>query len=287
MLTGSTLRNDRSGSHCQLWTPWIHVPENVSFLLPLLELFYAHYLIYFFHIRIEDHAMPFAASIQSVLKSELDVECKMGATYGNAYCGIVGGLERHEFSVLGPAVNLAARLMGNPENRGFLIEDGVRRETHGWKFHAREPVAAKGYASLVPIFEPVMHQRSPWTRPRGGFVGREEEIESILEFSDDIVSSGCSAARMILISGASGFGKTSLLAESVHRIHHQCIQQKHSQLVLGQVCKEDDLFRPMSVLGPVFLDALAKTKVATEESAERNACDGGIELVHSEDGTSL
>jgi len=43
--------------------------------------------------------MPFASNVQQVMKSKLDVDCKMGATFGKAYCGVVGGIERHEVRV--------------------------------------------------------------------------------------------------------------------------------------------------------------------------------------------
>lgn len=235
---------------------------------------------------IENHAMPFAASLQSVLKTELGIECRMGGTYGNAYCGIVGGLERHEFSILGPAVNLAARLMGNPENHGFLVAEGARGEAHGWQFNAREPVQAKGYASPVPIFEPVLHKRSPWSRPQGGFVGREEEMGIILEFAEKSVSSECSSGKMVLVSGGSGIGKTAVLSEAVNRIQLQCFKQKHSQLVMGQVCCENDLFRPLSVLGPIVLDALSKGGSSKSHNTSENE-KSEIEVACSSMGTAM
>lgn len=37
---------------------------------------------------------------------------KIGITSGPVYCGIVGSVERHEYSVMGSAVNLSARLAG-------------------------------------------------------------------------------------------------------------------------------------------------------------------------------
>jgi len=180
--------------------------------------------------------MPCAASIQSVLRSELNIECRMGATYGNAYCGVVGGMERHEYSILGPPVNLAARLMGNGENRGFLVADQVKSKAQSWHFRALTPVVAKGYADPVRIYEPVMHKRSPWVRPHGQFVGREEELRTLLEFVDFDASSGLSSAKMVFVSAAKGFGKSSFLSEAVSQIKNKCITKKHSHLILGQVC---------------------------------------------------
>ena len=49
--------------------------------------------------------MPFATNVQQILKAKLGVDSKMGATYGKAYCGVVGGVERHEDAVVGPSVS--------------------------------------------------------------------------------------------------------------------------------------------------------------------------------------
>lgn len=211
--------------------------------------------------RIEEHAMPFAASLQSALRAELDVESRIGATFGGkAYCGIVGGFERHEYSVLGPSVNLAARLMGNPQNQGFLVDEAVRQEAESWEFKPLALVVAKGYAEPVPIFEPLVHNRSPWKRANGIIVGREEELEVIGNFAGEFIDSGCTESKIVLISAATGFGKSSLMAESVSRIRQKCIAASHSHLILGQVCCEEDLFHPLSVFGPIFLDSLSRMK---------------------------
>ena len=53
------------------------------------------------------------------MKQELNVDNRVGATFGKVYCGVVGGLRRHEFAVMGAPVNLAARLMGSKVNKGI------------------------------------------------------------------------------------------------------------------------------------------------------------------------
>ena len=39
------------------------------------------------------------------------LEATIGIATGTTFCGIVGGYARHEYAVVGPTVNLAARLM--------------------------------------------------------------------------------------------------------------------------------------------------------------------------------
>lgn len=100
------------------------------------------------------HALPATLSIRKCLLDELNVDCRIGATYGKAYCGVVGGMRRHDYSILGPSVNLAARLMCSSENKGILIDESVRFESRTkYAFKSLPPVVAKGYSKPVPTFE--------------------------------------------------------------------------------------------------------------------------------------
>ena len=128
--------------------------------------------------RISNRALPATRAIHKVLLKELNVESRIGATVGDVYCGIVGGLQRHEYAVLGPSVNLAARLMASPRNPGILVDNAVRLGAGKFfVFNALEPVTAKGYAKLVRIFEPVGLSESKWKKIDFNFVGREVELK--------------------------------------------------------------------------------------------------------------
>jgi len=101
-------------------------------------------------------ALPATLSIRRSLRDELNVYCHIGATYGKAYCGRVGGVNRHEYSLLGPSVNLAARLMCSSENRGILVDDSVKQEAKDkFVFKSLPHVVAKGYVKPVPTFDVV------------------------------------------------------------------------------------------------------------------------------------
>jgi class 3 adenylate cyclase len=56
-----------------------------------------------------ERALPATIAIHNALQFELGVEANIGATFGDVYCGAVGGEKRHEYAVMGPSVNLAAR----------------------------------------------------------------------------------------------------------------------------------------------------------------------------------
>jgi hypothetical protein len=60
---------------------------------------------------VTQRALPFSLSIHKALEEDLGIKSSVGTTLGKVYYRVVGGLEHHEFDVLGPCVNLAAHLM--------------------------------------------------------------------------------------------------------------------------------------------------------------------------------
>ena len=56
-----------------------------------------------------ERALPATIAMHNALQYEMGIECRIGATFGDVYCGAVGGEKRHEYAVMGPSVNLAAR----------------------------------------------------------------------------------------------------------------------------------------------------------------------------------
>jgi class 3 adenylate cyclase len=78
---------------------------------------------------VEERGLPCISNIKTLVKTELELNCRIGATFGKAYCGIVGAGIRHEYAVLGSPVNLAARLMATQENHGILVDEAVKMST--------------------------------------------------------------------------------------------------------------------------------------------------------------
>lgn len=65
---------------------------------------------------------------RSFLHLNLNPQARVGVTSGMAYCGLVGASYRSEYALMGPAVNLAARLMCRCEEKGVnvLCNDDLR-----------------------------------------------------------------------------------------------------------------------------------------------------------------
>ncbi|KAL7554113.1 hypothetical protein ACHAWF_017514, partial [Thalassiosira exigua] len=234
---------------------------------------------------IAQRAVPFGLSIRRALKEELGVACKVGATFGKAYCGIVGGRERHEFAVLGPSVNLAARLTGHVHNPGILVDKNVRLLTSHVFFKPLPAVKAKGYDDPVPIFEPVPTSnpnpvdegRGRWGRVRKDFVGREEETKRIMRVAKDMGGGGGGsgggggrgerrAAKMIFVEAASGTGKSALIVQATEHVRAMMRRMDRRVVVTRNVSNEGDSRIPFSIFRSIFKDVLSQVRQEDEES---------------------
>lgn len=96
----------------------------------------------------------------------MNVDCSVGIATGNVFCGLVGANHRCEWAMLGPSVNLAARLMGKAKPKQVLVESETHRETYCqdtndiFGFETLDPVKAKGYENLVQVFTPILLTRN-------------------------------------------------------------------------------------------------------------------------------
>lgn len=133
--------------------------------------------------------MPAIFAIHRALKSELKVENRIGATFGKVYCGVVGGVRRHEFAVMGAPVNLAARLMSSKVNKGILVDEAVKEQADArFSFNSLPPVHAKGYDKPVPILEPYeVASSSKKKKSSVPFIGRQIEKETISNIASAIL----------------------------------------------------------------------------------------------------
>jgi hypothetical protein len=199
-------------------------------------------LIFICRNRLQERGLPAATIIRNALMSDYGLDSKIGATYGTAYCGIVGGLKRHEYAVLGKSVNLSARLMLSEANPGILVDDDVRTKTDdSFIFRPLPAVYAKGYEYLVPIFEPLGTRKRKLERD---FVGRSTEIDQILKAAQDVTVSDHKHSRFLFISGDVGSGKSSILAQCAKLIRQSLCMKNNSVHVTASTCSEGDFLVP-------------------------------------------
>ena len=109
-------------------------------------------------------ALTTAFDVVASLKG-LGLMPRCGITSGTAFCGLVGAKYRCEYGVMGPSVNLAARLMCQCEKRGVdilcnddLYYELLRHHDKSFSFRAFPPIKVKGYNNPVVFYQPI-HKR--------------------------------------------------------------------------------------------------------------------------------
>ncbi len=168
---------------------------------------------------------------------------QIGATLGKVYCGVVGGVDRHEFAVLGPSVNLAARLMAQKNHPGVLVDDLVRSKARKFNFIAFPPVKAKGYADLVPVFKPLTAKETKWGKANMQFVGRKDEMEQVCNIALEMTQEEC-PSRIFFVWGESGSGKSSFVANAIAKVHKALTSARRSSIITRNVCSQNDNLVP-------------------------------------------
>jgi hypothetical protein len=194
--------------------------------------------------RASERVLPACRAIHYVLQNDLGVDNYVGATLGKVYCGVVGGIKRHEFAVLGPSVNLAARLLSMPNHPGILINNDVRREAMNWgNFLSFPPMKAKGYSDLVPVYQPLTANEARWGKVNPRFVGRRLEIKKVCKLAQEM-SVDQSPAKMFLVWGDSGSGKSNFLVQTVAIVRKVLVTSKKRVIVTRNVSNDGDALIP-------------------------------------------
>ena len=150
-----------------------------------------------------------------------------GITTGRVFTGIKGSEVRRVFTIVGDAVNLAARLMGHAQG-GVLVDSPTQdAASHAFTFDTPPPLVLKGKSKPVPVARPVFGETAGEDRVAGSrqrmnggaagiaLVGRLAERSRLDEDLAALAEAGRSA--MVIVEGEAGIGKSRLVQELVSR----------------------------------------------------------------------
>ncbi|MFO8061659.1 MAG: tetratricopeptide repeat protein [bacterium] len=136
---------------------------------------------------------------------------RIGITYGSVFAGFIGSNIRGHYTVIGDKVNIAARFMSRADWGDIWISENMGRSVlNDFLIEYGGSLELKGKQDAIPYY--MLKER----RKTGGalffenqFVGRDEEIDSIKSFIDEINRKH--STGLVNISGEAGIGKTRFI----------------------------------------------------------------------------
>ncbi|XP_020855139.1 adenylate cyclase type 10-like isoform X4 [Phascolarctos cinereus] len=207
------------------------------------------------------HALESSYSIFSFCWENL-AETKLvsiGITNGPVFCGVIGALARHEFTVIGPKVGLVARMViAYP---GLVSCDEVtylRSMLPNNNFKKLPEKKMKNITKPGKIYEYLGHRscvmfgKRHLARNRSELhplLGREKELEAFQMALRKCVQQ--KEGQAVLYEGAKGYGKSQLLAEIDY------LAQKEGHRVLAMELKKTDAgqcFYAIQTLMAIFFE---------------------------------
>jgi len=156
--------------------------------------------------------------------TKLNVRSYIGIATGRIFCGSIGNESRREYTTIGNAVNLSARLMGTAgKQEELILKYGIPILCDRATFDAAKdavefvplpPQQVKGRSEAVEIFHPMDVKKSV-IRPKTELIGRQEE-KTLLANALQELSRG-TAHQTIVLQGEAGIGKSRLFEDLVRQ----------------------------------------------------------------------
>lgn len=146
------------------------------------------------------------------------LQVSTGINTGVVFAGQVGSAQRHEYTVMGQTVNIAARLMSVAKPDTIVLPTSTKRAVIG-QISLREmpPAQLKGVPEPVPIFEALKLSESDVAGRvrRISLIGRTNEMQQMLDCATQALQG---QGRIISLSGEPGVGKSRLVGELIERL---------------------------------------------------------------------
>lgn len=144
------------------------------------------------------------------IPSELEYieRVQIGLSRGIVWTGRCGSTKRHCYGVMGPEVNICARLMMNAKS-GTIIVSSAMFEPSDFLFESLGKIVVKGVEEPLSAYRLLREKTTDERFFVHEMVGREEELSELQEFIDPVFRNRC--AGCVVVYGDGGVGKSHLI----------------------------------------------------------------------------
>ncbi len=154
-------------------------------------------------------AVRAALAIHRAFRS-LEIRATSGISTGRLFCGSIGSPAVRAYSMIGDAMNCAARLMQISSGEVLCDEPTRAAAARHLQFDFFRTSGLKGKESPVEIYRPI-DGRANDPAPSAGMIGRFREREQLRARLAELRAGG--HGGVVIVQGEAGIGKSTLAAE--------------------------------------------------------------------------
>ena len=167
-------------------------------------------------IHQDDIERAFACSLKILNIHSNAIKCRIGLTYSNIYCGVLGAYNRCEYGIIGNAVNLAARLMSNADYGNVVFTSEIAEKiSDQFEIANLKKIKVKGIKNEVELYTIIRYLPDLWLLYKKRYDKIDWHCDEKIEKETDLNGIG---SNLTIISGQHGVGKSLFLYKYLSKL---------------------------------------------------------------------